>query len=285
MGNITTINTAPPAQLAASFTPPPLPPGVTASGPSSSSTSTILRHVALYGSVGAAVGFGASFLSIPVIGQLAAPIVAAIGGAIGATIGFFVGRSKASRNGAAADTVPPQLPAWQGHAVLGNQLMPTSDGDGSAKPVGPAKLAEQHTGLASPIARDTLRDEILARFDKNHDNSIVLATEVESATLRANFVGLADMNHDGTVTREELNDTLANADTDKDGNLSRAELTAFLKAGKADAPAAAATPTDKPPVAQTGSAPTGRPPVPASFSTDDDASQSPVPTQAGAVKH
>lgn len=52
---------------------------------------TILKNVVIFGGLGAALGFGASFFSLPFIGQVAAPIAAAVGGGIGAIIGLIKG--------------------------------------------------------------------------------------------------------------------------------------------------------------------------------------------------
>ncbi|MCW2924197.1 MAG: peptidoglycan-binding protein, partial [Thermoleophilia bacterium] len=62
---------------------------------------TILTKVAMFGAIGAAVGFGASFLPLPFIGGLAAPVIAAIGGGIGALVGLFVGNKQAAAEQAA----------------------------------------------------------------------------------------------------------------------------------------------------------------------------------------
>lgn len=84
----------PPPTLA-DGTAPPLP---TLVGTTPNRTTTILKNVAIFGAAGAAIGFGASFLSLPIIGQLAAPILAAIGGAIGITIGAIKGIRDANTN-------------------------------------------------------------------------------------------------------------------------------------------------------------------------------------------
>ena len=52
---------------------------------------SILKKMLVGGVIGAGLGFGASFLSLPVIGGLAAPVVAAIGGGIGAVAGLAIG--------------------------------------------------------------------------------------------------------------------------------------------------------------------------------------------------
>lgn len=66
-------------------TPPP-PPGVHTGG-----AAHIVKSAALFGAVGAAAGFGISFLTLPVVGQLGAPIAAAIGGAAGILAGAVKG--------------------------------------------------------------------------------------------------------------------------------------------------------------------------------------------------
>lgn len=55
------------------------------------SGANIVKRVLIGGALGGALGFGASFLSLPVIGGLAAPVVAAIGAGIGATLGLVSG--------------------------------------------------------------------------------------------------------------------------------------------------------------------------------------------------
>lgn len=60
--------------------------------------SLILQNLGIFGGMGAALGFGASFFTLPVVGQVAAPIAAAVGGAIGLVLGgiksFFDIRGK-----------------------------------------------------------------------------------------------------------------------------------------------------------------------------------------------
>lgn len=71
------------------------------------SASSIIKRMLVGGVAGAALGFGASFLTLPVIGQVAAPIAAAVGGGIGAALGLISGllaRRKA-RAAAAQQTI------------------------------------------------------------------------------------------------------------------------------------------------------------------------------------
>lgn len=56
-----------------------------------SGAASIIKKVLIGGVLGAGLGFGASFLTLPIIGQVAAPIAAAVGGAIGALGGLAVG--------------------------------------------------------------------------------------------------------------------------------------------------------------------------------------------------
>jgi LysM repeat protein len=65
-----------------------------------STMSTMLKRAAIFGAAGAALGFGASFLTLPVIGQVAAPIAAAVGGGIGVIVGIVSGLVS-SKNAAA----------------------------------------------------------------------------------------------------------------------------------------------------------------------------------------
>jgi hypothetical protein len=51
----------------------------------------ILKRMLIGGAAGAALGFGASFFTLPIIGQVAAPIAAAVGGGIGAVLGLASG--------------------------------------------------------------------------------------------------------------------------------------------------------------------------------------------------
>ncbi|MCW2956777.1 MAG: hypothetical protein JWO69_1646, partial [Thermoleophilia bacterium] len=57
---------------------------------------TILKNVAIFGGIGAALGFGASFLTLPIIGKVAAPIAAAVGGALGVAVGVWRGIASAN---------------------------------------------------------------------------------------------------------------------------------------------------------------------------------------------
>ncbi|MBC7644537.1 MAG: hypothetical protein H7123_05370 [Thermoleophilia bacterium] len=52
---------------------------------------TLLKNVGTFATIGAALGFGASFFTLPIIGASSAPIAAAVGGAIGAVIGLVKG--------------------------------------------------------------------------------------------------------------------------------------------------------------------------------------------------
>lgn len=55
------------------------------------SGSSIIKRMLVGGGIGAALGFGASFFTLPVIGQVAAPIAAAVGGGLGAVAGLVSG--------------------------------------------------------------------------------------------------------------------------------------------------------------------------------------------------
>lgn len=90
-------------------------------------STTIFKHAAVGGVVGAAVGVGLSFTGLPLVGGLFAPIAAAIGGVAGLAIGGLVGflRSRGGSDGAKAGvtqvippppgtssgTLPPPLPS------------------------------------------------------------------------------------------------------------------------------------------------------------------------------
>jgi len=66
------------------------------------SSVSILKRMLVGGIAGAALGFGASFFTLPIIGQIGAPIAAAIGGGIGAALGLVSGllaRRRARING------------------------------------------------------------------------------------------------------------------------------------------------------------------------------------------
>lgn len=65
--------------------------GASAAGPNPPSlVKNLLKNAAIFGGVGAALGFGASFLPIPGL-TLGAPILAAIGGGVGAVVGLVKG--------------------------------------------------------------------------------------------------------------------------------------------------------------------------------------------------
>jgi hypothetical protein len=66
---------------------PPLPPGTQQGG----GMGHVVKNAAIFGAVGAAAGFGISFLTLPVIGQVSAPLAAAIGGVAGLAIGAIKG--------------------------------------------------------------------------------------------------------------------------------------------------------------------------------------------------
>lgn len=70
---------------------------------------TILKNVVVFGGLGAALGFGASFFTLPFIGQPAAPIAAAVGGGIGALIGLVKGIKSAGKKQQAYDQAVSQL--------------------------------------------------------------------------------------------------------------------------------------------------------------------------------
>lgn len=58
---------------------------------------SLIKKVLIGGVLGAGLGFGASFLTLPVIGQVAAPIAAAVGagvGVLGALAVHFIGKRK-----------------------------------------------------------------------------------------------------------------------------------------------------------------------------------------------
>lgn len=56
-----------------------------------SRNSTIVRHAAIGGIAGAALGAGLSFTALPFIGALSAPIAAAVGGVAGLVVGGLIG--------------------------------------------------------------------------------------------------------------------------------------------------------------------------------------------------
>jgi hypothetical protein len=86
-------------------------------------TATIVRHAAIGGIAGAAIGAGLSFTALPFIGALSAPIAAAIGGAAGLLVGGLVGflRSRGGTQDAksAASGVSQQVPPPPGSTSSG----------------------------------------------------------------------------------------------------------------------------------------------------------------------
>lgn len=58
---------------------------------------TILKFVGIGAAGGAALGFGASFLTLPIVGQVAAPIAAAVGAGVGALVGLVFGMKSATK--------------------------------------------------------------------------------------------------------------------------------------------------------------------------------------------
>lgn len=132
-----------------------------------SRVTTILKNVGIFGGIGAALGFGASFLTLPVIGQVAAPIAAAVGGGIGAAIGlvrgFMVSRrqeaeyAEAMQAQATQTPAAPQEPASNGAAPAGaapvaNRMMPPRPPD-PGEPPQPAKYTVRSGDTLSHIAR------------------------------------------------------------------------------------------------------------------------------------
>lgn len=79
-----------------------------------SRTQSIVRHAALGGVLGAALGAGLSFTALPFIGALTAPIAAAVGGAAGIVVGGLVGllrsRSGSDHARSGAIQLPPPPP-------------------------------------------------------------------------------------------------------------------------------------------------------------------------------
>lgn len=67
----------------------------------------IIKNMVVFGGIGAALGFGASFFTLPVVGQVAAPIAAAVGGGIGAAIGLVKGLIDNRNSGKLAMQVQP----------------------------------------------------------------------------------------------------------------------------------------------------------------------------------
>lgn len=103
----------PPSNLPAG--PPPPPPGLV---PGAGGMGHVLRNAALFGGIGAAAGFGLSFLSLPVIGQLSAPIAAIIGGALGVVTGAVKGMLDNRRSGGGPSLAAPRT------AVVGAGAIP-----------------------------------------------------------------------------------------------------------------------------------------------------------------
>lgn len=77
-------------------------------------TGSLIKRVLAGGVIGAGLGFGASFLTLPVIGQVAAPLAAAVGGGIGALGGaatWLLARRSANLALEAQAQAAPQQPA------------------------------------------------------------------------------------------------------------------------------------------------------------------------------
>jgi len=89
----------------------------------------------------AALGFGASFFTLPIIGQVGAPIAAAVGGGIGALIGLVKGISSANKQQAAYDAAvqPAQPPVY-------------STAEPVAEPVAPNTVAATYSAQSKPRA-------------------------------------------------------------------------------------------------------------------------------------
>jgi hypothetical protein len=74
----------------------------------------ILKHAAIGGVIGAALGAGLSFTALPFIGALSAPLAAAVGGVAGLLVGGLIGllktRNSGAHVGAGLITIPPPPP-------------------------------------------------------------------------------------------------------------------------------------------------------------------------------
>lgn len=89
-----------------------------------STLSRTVKHAAVGGVIGAALGAGLSFTALPFIGALSAPLAAAIGGAAGIVVGSIVGllRSRGqsvSQGVVGAGQLPsaPPLPGTSGSGL------------------------------------------------------------------------------------------------------------------------------------------------------------------------
>lgn len=84
-----------------------------------SKVKTILKNVLGFGAAGAAIGFGASFISLPFVGQVAAPIAAAVGAGIGALFGLVRGIRSANKQQAAHQAAVAEQAAAAAPAPVG----------------------------------------------------------------------------------------------------------------------------------------------------------------------
>ncbi|MCW2956105.1 MAG: hypothetical protein JWO69_974 [Thermoleophilia bacterium] len=86
-----------------------------------STMSRTVKHAAIGGVIGAALGAGLSFTALPFIGALSAPLAAAIGGAAGIVVGAIVGlvRSRTSVTQAAGGVGQLPLPPAKGTSGTG----------------------------------------------------------------------------------------------------------------------------------------------------------------------
>lgn len=139
-----------------------------------STVKTVLKNVAIFGGIGAALGFGASFLSLPVIGTLGAPVLAAIGGGIGAVIGAVKGLMSAKKQQAAyAEAQAAAAQAQEAAAAQAPGLPPGSpatDPGSAAQTAGTAPPADAPNENTGPATKYTVRPgDTLSAIGRRYD--------------------------------------------------------------------------------------------------------------------
>jgi len=126
---------------------------------------TMLKFVGIGAAAGAALGFGASFLTLPIIGKVAAPIAAAVGGGIGALAGLFLGMKSSAAKQQAYDE--EQAAAAQAQVTTTPAKPESGAAPGSAaQTAGTAKSKRSHA--ASGAAYTVVQGDSLSKIARQH---------------------------------------------------------------------------------------------------------------------
>lgn len=145
--------------------------GASATAPNPPSlVKTLLKNAGIFGGIGAALGFGASFFTLPVVGQVAAPLAAAVGGGIGAVVGLVKGFLSHKKQ-AAEYTVQAEAAAQQQAAAA--QVAPPVAEPAASESLAPVKKPSpaKHTSSAGGDSYTVKQGDTLSAIAKRHDMS------------------------------------------------------------------------------------------------------------------